>query len=927
MEKALFGEGRRRILRGRSSECALLDDLLSAIRRGDSRSLVLRGEAGIGKTALLDYLVESASGLTVVRAAGVQSEIELAFASLHQLCGPMLGRVEVLPTPQRQALEIVFGVGAGEAPDRFLVGLAVLSLFSEGAEERPLLCVIDDAQWLDKASALTLAFVARRLQAEPVGIVLAEREAGSALEHLPELSVQGLGNGDARALLGSAVPFTLDDQVRDRIIAEVSGNPLALIELPRGLTATELAGGLGMVAEQALSGRIEDSFLRRYGSLPGPTRLLLLVAAAEPVGDPLLLWRAAERLGIGPEALEHAEAGSMLTISERVTFRHPLVRSAIYRTARLAERRSVHLALADSTDPGADPDRRAWHLAAAAAGPDEGVALELERSAGRAQARGGLAAAALFLQRAVALTGDPARRADRALAAAEASLQAGAFDMARGLVAAACVGPLDELGRARAELVQARIVFALERGGEATSLLLQAAKRLEPLDVGLARDTYLEALAAAQFAGRLANPAEDVLAIARAALAAPEPPQPPRAADLLLDGLAKLIAEGYQSGAALVKEALDAFRRVDLPTEEAVRWTWLAGRTAVDVWDFDGWELFAERMVSVAREQGALSALPLGLILRMGAYLYAGELDAGALLLEEVDAINEATGTRIAPYGPVSLVAWRGRECEAEALIKEAVDGVTTRGEGWGVTLAHNARAVLLNGLGRYEEAFGAAAQAVSYRRDLAFRNWSLAELVEAAVRSGETETAAEAMEQLASTTGPCATDWAIGIEARCRALLSAGDTAEGHYRDAIGRLEKSRVRSALARARLLYGEWLRRENRRVDAREQLNVAYQQLATMGVEAFAERARIELLATGERVRKRTVETRDDLTAQERHIARLARDGLSNPEIGTRLFLSPRTVEWHLRNVFIKLGVSSRKQLRGALSGSDGELMPA
>jgi DNA-binding CsgD family transcriptional regulator len=927
MEEALFRPEPRRSLRGRSRECALLDDLLSAIRRGDSRSLVLRGEAGIGKTALLDYLVDSGSALTVVRAAGVQSEIELAFASLHQLCGPMLDRVEVLPTPQRQTLEIVFGVGAGDAPDQFLVGLAVLSLFSEVAEERPLLCVVDDAQWLDQASALTLAFVARRLQAEPVGIVLAEREAGSALEHLPELSVQGLSNGDARALLSSAVPFTLDEQVRDRIIAEVRGNPLALMELPRGLTATELAGGLGMVAEQTLSGRIEESFLRRYASLPQPTRLLLLLAAAEPVGDPLLLWRAAERLGIGPEAIEHAQAESMLTISERVTFRHPLVRSAIYRTARAAERRSVHLALAESTDPEADPDRRAWHLAAAVAGPDEGVALELERSAGRAQARGGLAAAAAFLQRAVALTGDPARRADRALAAAEASLQAGAFDMARDLVAAAGVGPLDELGRARAELVRARIVFALERGGEAPPLLLQAAKRLESLDVALARDTYLEALAAAQFAGRLAKPAEDVLAIARAALAAPAPPQPARAADLLLGGMATLIAEGYPSGAPLSKQALDAFRRVDLPGEEAIRWTWLACRTAVDVWDFDGWELFAERMVSVAREQGALSALPLGLTLRMGAHLHAGQLDTGALLLEEVDAINEATGTRLAPYGPVLLWAWRGREREAAALIKAGMEEVATRREGWGVTVAYSARAVLLNGLGRYEEAFDAAVQAVAYRGDLAFRNWSLAELVEAGVRIGETATAAEAMEQLASTTGPCATDWATGIEARCRALLNAGDAAEGHYREAIGRLEKSRVWSALARARLLYGEWLRRENRRVDAREQLHVAHEQLATMGVEAFAERARMELAATGERVRKRTVETRDDLTAQERQIARLARDGLSNPEIATRLFLSPRTVEWHLRNVFIKLGVSSRKELRGALRGPEGELTPA
>jgi DNA-binding CsgD family transcriptional regulator/tetratricopeptide (TPR) repeat protein len=857
----------------------------------------------------------------------VQSEIELAFASLHQLCGPMLDRVDVLPTPQRHALDVVFGVGAGEGPDQFLVGLAVLSLFSEAAGERPLLCVIDDAQWLDQASALTLAFVARRLQADPVGIVLAERKAGSALEHLPELSVRGLSDGDARALLGSSVPFTLDEQVRERIIAEVRGNPLALMELPRGLTATQLAGGFGIVSEQTLSGRIEESFRRRYRSLPEPARLLLLLAAADPVGDPLLLWRAADRLGIGAEAIEQAEAASMLTVTERVTFRHPLVRSAIYGTARGAERRSVHLALAESTDREADPDRRAWHLAAAAAGPDEGVALQLERSAGRAQARGGLAAAAAFLQRAVALTGDPARRADRALAAAEVSLQAGAFDVARGLVATAGVGPLGELGRARADLVQARIVFAVERGGEAPPLFWRAARHLESLDVPLARDTYLEAVTAAQYAGRLANPDEDVLAIAPAALKAPAPPRPARAADLLLDGLATLIAEGYQAGAPLVRKALDAFRRDDLPAEKAIRWTWLACRTAVDVWDFDSWELFAERLVSVARAQGALSALPLGLNLRVGAHVHAGRLDTAALLLEEVDVINEATRSPLAPYGPVLLAAWRGRESEADALITAVVEEVATRREGLGLTLADTARAVLLNGLGRYDEAFGLAERAVAYAGELAFRNWGLAELVEAGVRSGETDTTAEAMEQLARTTGPCATDWATGIEARCRALLSAGDTAERHYREAIRRLEQSRVRSALARAHLLYGEWLRRENRRMDAREQLRVAYQQLVTMGMEAFAERARTELVATGERVRKRTVETRDDLTAQERQIARLVSDGLSNPEIGTRMFLSPRTVEWHLRNVFIKLGVSSRKELRGALHGSEATLKPA
>jgi hypothetical protein len=383
------------------------------VREGHSRSLVIVGEPGVGKTALLEYLVESASDLTVVRALGVESEMELAYASLHQLCAPFLDRLERLPAPQRGALEIVFGLSGGAAPDRFLVGLGVLSLFSEVAEERPLLCVVDDAQWQDHASALTLAFVARRLLAEPVGVVFAAREPGDELDRISQLEVQGVGNRDAHALLTSGLQFKLDERVRDRIIAETRGNPLALLELPRGLTATQLAGGFGLLEAQALTGRIEESFVRRLEPLARDAQRLLLVAAAEPLGDPLLLWRAAERLGIGPAAAEAVETHGLLAIGERVIFRHALVRSAVYRSASVRERRAVHRALAEATDRELDPDRRAWHLAAAAAGPDERVAVELERSAGRAEARGGLAAAAAFLQRAVALSRDPARRGER----------------------------------------------------------------------------------------------------------------------------------------------------------------------------------------------------------------------------------------------------------------------------------------------------------------------------------------------------------------------------------------------------------------------------------------------------------------------------------------------------------------------------------
>ena len=912
-------------LRGRANECALLDDLVSAIRRGESRSLVLRGEAGIGKTALLEYLVASASDLRVVRAVGVQSDMELAFAGLHQLCGPLLDRLETLPAPQRQAMEIVFGLRIGEAPDRFLVGLAVLSLFSEVTEQRPLLCVVDDAQWLDQTSALTMAFVARRLHAEPVGIVFAARVPGEELRHVSELEVHGVRNGDARALLSSAVQFRLDERVRDRIIAETRGNPLALLELPRGLTATQLAGGFGLIGAQALSGRIEESFVRRLDSLPDDARRLVLLAAAEPVGDPLLLWRAADRLGIGPEAGEAADAATadgLLAIGERVAFRHPLVRSAIYTSATVEDRRAVHRALAQATDREADPDRRAWHLAAAAAGPDEQVAFELERSAGRAQARGGLAAAAAFLQRAVVLTNDSARRADRALAAAEASLQAGAFDAALGLTATAEAGPLDDFQHAQVDLLRARVAFADGHWSEAPPLLLKAARRLESLDLDLARETYLTAWGAAALSEDLA--ARDVLLeICRAVRALPSRQGPPRPLDLLLDGLALLITEGHAAAAPTLQRALAAL--ADMPVEDVLRWGWMAIGARSAVWDYEGWHTTATRQIQVVRDAGALAELPIHLMYLSMVVIWTGDFAGAASLIAEADSVAEATGSRVPPYTLLRLRALQGDEGEASAAIASAIERFG--GQGTTAARAHWAAAVLYNGLGRYEEAAAAARQAISGALNHWMLMWVLPDLVEAAARVGDTELARDALERLAKTTQPSRTEFALGIEARCRALLSDGTAADALYREAIERFSRTRLRPERARTHLLYGEWLRRENRRVDAREQLRTAYEMLGAMGMEAFAERARNELEASGEKVRKRTVETRDNLTAQERQIARLASDGLSNPEIGARLFLSPRTVEWHLRKVFSKLGIRSRRELAIALASADSHLVPA
>ena len=882
--------------------------------------MVLRGEAGIGKTALLHHLLEAASDVTVVRAVGVESEMELAYASLQQLCGSLRDGREGLPDPQRRALEIVFGERAGPPPDRFLVGLATLNLFSEAADERPLLCVVDDAQWVDRASALTLAFVARRLLAEPVGIVFSAREPGEELRGLPELEVRGLVNGDATALLSSVLTFTLDEPVRTRIIAETRGNPLALLELARGTTAAQLAGGFGIPAAEEVPGHIEQSFVRRLEALPEETRLLLLVAAADPVGDPILLWRALERLGGGPAAREPAEADGLLEIAERVTFRHPLVRAAMYRSAPPEERRAAHLALAEATDGDVDPDRRAWHMAAAAAGPDEEIAAELEVSADRAQSRGGAAAAAAFLRRAVELSADPARRGDRALAAARGALGAGGFEAARKLLATAEAGPLDELGRARADLLRGEIAFVQKRGSDAPVLLLQAAEKLEVLDVRLARDTYLEAWTAALFAGALAGAGGSLRDVSRAAAAAPAA-EPALARDLLLDGLALYFTEGRAAATPVLNDAIAAFASADALDEELLRWGFLASRAANVVWDHVSSFEISLRAVQVARASGSLEALPPADNACGQAAAMGGDFENASLLIAEVIAVRDATGMRIAPHGAIVLAALRGEEQEASQLIGRVVADATAGGQGTAVQYAHWANSVLMNGLGRYEEALAAAVRATEHHTpELYIALWALGELIEAATRTDNDELAKDALACLGEHTGASDGDWPAGIQARCAALVADGEVAERSYREAIDRLGRTPLRPDFARAHLLYGEWLRRENRRVDARSQLRKAHELFVSIGMEAFAERAAQELLATGETVRRRSVETRDDLTPQEQHIAQLARDGLSNPEIGVQLFLSPRTIEWHLRKVFAKLEIKSRRDLRGALAGS-------
>jgi DNA-binding CsgD family transcriptional regulator/tetratricopeptide (TPR) repeat protein len=893
-------------LLGRGAECEALDRVVADARAGHSRVAVLRGEAGVGKSALLGYLSDQVEGWHVATAVGVESEMELDYSGLHQLCAPMLAHLDPLPIPQRDALATVFGLSVGSAPDRFLVGLATLTLFAEVAEEQPLVCIVDDAQWLDRTSALILGFVARRLLAEQVALVCAARTGvgPDVLAGLPELPIGGLTDTGARALLLHNVHGKLDPAVCDQIVAESRGIPLALLELARTWGALDLAGGFGLPDIQPVASRIEQSYARRVRQFPSDARMLVLAAAAEPLGDPILLERAAEALGIDLAAANPAVDAGLLKIGDRVEFTHPLARTAAYRSAVVDDRRRVHGALAEATDARTEPDRRAWHRARATSGPCEEIAVELERCANRAQARGGISAAAAFLGGAVSLTVDPARRAERALAAAQASLEAGGFDSALHLLATAEAGPLDELQGAQLDLVRGRLTFASGLGSDAPPLLLKAAKRLELFDLALARDTYLIAWGAAVLTAHLGETAV-LLEISHAIRALPLPLGDPSPLDLLLDGLALLTIEGHRAAVATLRRAATAC--IDLPVDDVLRWGWVATGASTAVWDDEGFYAICSRQVQLVREAGAIASLPLHLAQLGLACVWRGDFAGAASLAAECDDIAAATGVPIAPYILLRLRAMQGREAEASLVLAGTVEKTQAQ---WGT-------AVLYNGLGRYEQAALAASAAVSMSYDPWNSMWPLPELVEAATRAGDAALARDALERLSETTKPCGTDFAVGVEARCRALLSDGTAADGLYCEAIERLTRTRLRPEVARAHLLYGEWLRRQGRRVEARDQLRTAHDMLVTIGMEAFAERARRELVATGETVRKRSVETRSDLTPQEDQIARLARDGLSNHEIGAQLFLSARTVEWHLRKVFTKLGISSRRQLQSAL----------
>jgi DNA-binding CsgD family transcriptional regulator len=903
-----------------SRHCLELERLIGRVRFGRGGSLVVRGAAGVGKSTLLEQSLDLATGCRVVHVAGVQTESELAFAAIQRLCEQLWDGLERLPEPQADALRSALGLSAANLPDRLLVGLAVRSLLGEAADARPLICVVDDAQWLDAPSARALGFVARRLDALPVGLVFAVRERRDELAGLRDVEVEGLSPMEARSLVDRALPGPFDPEVRATIVRETQGNPVAVAETLRRFSPVAIAGGFGSPTAIALPTAMEESLRRLLEPVPVETRVLLLVAAAEPLGSPRLLWRAADILGVPATAADHAGAAGWLRSGALVAFGHPGMRAAVYRAAPPEERRRVHRALAQATDPETEPDRRAWHQGEATALPDEDVAAELERAAGSAQAIGGLMAGAAFLARAAMLTPEPARRSERSYAAGRAMLAAGAADEALELLARAEPQLLEKREGARLEQLLVRVVAAQRGASEALALLLSAAQRLTSLELGLSRETYLEAFQAAIHAGHLCSAAELAQA-ASATATVPPPPGPARAADLLLDGLTALFSAGYPAAVPVLKHGLQK-----LELESETRWHSLGATIAADLWDDRTARVLATRQKELALRDGAMRALRQSLSTLAELSVHAGEFAVAADLIEQASAITAGPVIADPSGAPLMLAAFRGAQAEATQLIEAAIEHATLRGEGRLIAIAEEMAAVLHNSLGNYRDALTAAQRAAEHEQ-LGISDRALAELIEAAVHCGEQKIGEVALARLSVRARLSATDWALGIEARSRALLSEAHIADELYRSAIDLLGRCSVTTALARAHLLYGEWLRREGQRVQARQQLHTALHMFTAMGAQAFAERAQREILASGERLHKHPVEPSTQLTSQEAQISQFARDGHSNPEIAAKLFISPRTVEYHLRKVFMKLGIRSRNELHRVLAPTEMQLSAA
>jgi DNA-binding CsgD family transcriptional regulator len=905
---------------GREDERRAIDEVLGAAHDGLSGALVLRGDAGMGKTTLLDYAIESAGDVRVVRVSGVESESEFGYGALHRLLQPFLGSLDALPPLQRDALGCAFGLVVGSAPDRFIVGLAALSLLADAAAPQPLLCAVDDAQWLDKESLDALAFIGRRLHADRIALLFAVR--ASATVHAPfdgltTVEVGPLTDESAHELLAAVVEGSVDGRVAETILEETRGCPLAVVELASSLSTEQLVGGALLPEPLPIGSRLEGHFLRQVSALPQDTQMLLLIAAAEPCGDAVLLWRAADCFGIASAAADAALEQGLLLISTRVEFRHPLIRSAVYGGADASTRRDIHRSLAAVTDR--EPEQRAWHLAAAAVGPDEDVAKELERCAVDARNRGRYAAEAAFLSRAAELTPNRDDRAVRLLSAAQSHVIAGAPHVAETLLAQARPRPTCQILQAQAQRLDAAL-HAFSLPNEVPLALLSAARALETLDVRLARETYAEALEACLVASQLAK-GTNVVEVGRAALAAPASADAaPTTADLLLEGFATRFAVGYGEAVPVLRRAVAALAESDVGSFGFSRSGTLGASAAAELWDAEGYGALLRRLEPVERARGALDSLRITLGC-LGHYeMWAGRFNVAESYHSEASELARALGAHPAVWDllKVELFAWQGRDAET----RTAVDLLTgplaqAAGAGVAVNLARYALTILELAQGHYENAFRSAWPL--YEQDFPPQGTqALAEIVEAGVRAGHRCEAAAAFDRLAERASASGTPWALGLLARSQALVAGDGDAESRFRESIARLATTTVRTDLARAHLLYGEWLRRQRRRQAARTELRAAHEMFTAMGAQAFAERARLELAATGERARQRSVDTLSELTPQESQVARLASDGATNRDIAAAMFISATTVEYHLSKVYRKLGIRSRGYLRAALA---------
>ncbi len=906
----------------RQAERAAIDRVLASARDGFSATLVIRGSAGVGKTALLGYAADSAADMRVCGVTGIETEIGMAFAALHQLLVPFLDGIGKLPIPQRLALRVAFGMEQGPAADRFLVGLAVLTLLARAAEDQPVLCLIDDGQWLDAESAQVLAFVARRLYADRVGMVITVSEPAPprAFERLPAVLVGGLPAGEAGQLLRAAAGAPVDDRVVARILADTEANPLALIEVGTEFTAEELAGQAVLPGPMPLTRRVADRFLRQAEGLEPATRAFLLLAAAEAGGDRAVLWWAAREDGIDADrAAAEAESAGLIELSARsVRFRYPLIRSAAYQGATDRDRRRAHLLLSAATNPGRDPDLRAWHRGAAATGPDEGAAAELEAAAVRVQARGGYAARAALLRRAVELTADDDRSAGRELALARAELMGGHPGTARDLVDAALPRLGDQEARGLAQRLRGEILFAQGHAAESAQVLAGAARLLSH-DQDAARETMATAMRAAIWAG----PAQS-REIAAAAAALPRPARSQaKVADLLLGGYTARFTAGYNAAIAPLRAALSLLRSEELDPVTGLPWYGMGAMAAGSLWDADSLLDITGRFVRAARARGVLVVLPVALELRAVAECVIGQLAEAQDRWTEVREIMAASsGPQILSMDSRSeglVLAYTGRVAEARTAGTAQIQESTAYGQDGraDVGRAIVARADLY--AGNYDAAVAGGTTVA--RHDLAFTaEGILPELIEAACRSDRQGEARSAFRILSERARAVRTPWALGVRARCAALLADGDRAEEAYLEAIGHLEHSRAAVDLARAHLQYGQWQRRAKRRRDARGELRTAYDMFDAMGAEEFAACAAAELRAAGEPARARTPASTLDLTPQEARVAGLAAEGVTNNQIAAQLFISPRTVDYHLGKVFRTLGVSSRGQLARLLPAS-------